>query len=212
MPGSNDRFHIQVAWEERDDPIWHDFAVLDQDASKISHHGWVIPHFKPRADGHLITAPRNHLVMRSTPHFRPLRNRFPYKRQEGIACQRHRIRLLNDRCELEHLRVHVQRRYRPRSDHHTAKSLENRLDGDRWVQTPARAFQPSVRSFPATSTHVRWNIGLGTVALSVSNGSKISRNPPGRRQFNKRVAECDSAHLSRKLPLGWRTKPLFGAR
>jgi len=27
------------------------------------------------------------------------------------------------------------------------------------------------------SKHVKWNIGLGTVAFSVSNGSNINRNP-----------------------------------
>lgn len=38
--------------------------------------------------------------------------------------------------------------------------------------------------FAVIRTHVRWNIGLGTVALSVSNGSRISRNPGGRHHVN----------------------------
>ena len=67
MPGSHDGFHIQVAWEECDDPIWHDFAVLDQDAPKVPDHSRIISHFEPGADGHLITTPRNYLVMRLTP-------------------------------------------------------------------------------------------------------------------------------------------------
>ena len=67
IPGGHDGFHIQVAWEECDDPIWHDFAVLDQDTSKISDHSRIISHFEPRADGHLITTPRDHLTMRSAP-------------------------------------------------------------------------------------------------------------------------------------------------
>jgi len=63
IPGSHDGFHIQVAWEECDDPIWNDFAVLDQDTSKVSDYSRIISHFKPRADGHLITTSRDDLVM-----------------------------------------------------------------------------------------------------------------------------------------------------
>jgi len=67
VPRSHDRFHIEVAREERNDPIRHDFAVLDQDTAKVSDHSRIISNFKPRADGHLIATPSNYLVMRLTP-------------------------------------------------------------------------------------------------------------------------------------------------
>lgn len=35
-------------------------------------------------------------------------------------------------------------------------------------------------------THVKWKTGFGTVALSVSNGSSISRNPEKKINMDRR--------------------------
>ena len=66
IPGGHDGFHIQIAGEERDDPIRHNFAVLDQDAPKVPDHSRIISYFESRADGHLITTPRDNLRIRLT--------------------------------------------------------------------------------------------------------------------------------------------------
>ena len=56
VPCSDDTFHIEIAGEERHDPIRYNFAVFDEDAAEVTYNGWIVPDFKARAYGHLVTA------------------------------------------------------------------------------------------------------------------------------------------------------------
>ena len=56
IPGRDDRFHVKIAREERNDTIRYNLAIFHQDCSKIPNNGWVVSYFKARADGDLITA------------------------------------------------------------------------------------------------------------------------------------------------------------
>ena len=62
IPGSNDTLHVEIAGEESDDSIRHDFAVLDEDASKISDDGRVVSDLEAGAYGNLVTTAGNDLL------------------------------------------------------------------------------------------------------------------------------------------------------
>ena len=49
------------------------------------------------------------------------------------------------------------------------------IDGSK--QLPIRISEWKFIDLPPVGTHVKWKIGFGTVALSVSNGSRMSRKP-----------------------------------
>ena len=56
IPGRNNGLHVEIAREERNDPIRYDLAIFHQDASEIPNNGWVVSYLEARADGNLITA------------------------------------------------------------------------------------------------------------------------------------------------------------
>ena len=64
IPSGDDAFHIQVTWEERDNTVGHDFAVLDQNTTEVTYNGGVVPDFDPRAYGDLVTPSGNDLYLR----------------------------------------------------------------------------------------------------------------------------------------------------
>jgi hypothetical protein len=104
-----------------------------------------------------------------------------HNREERIPVQRHRIAFLYNRCELEHFGVHVQRRNRSRRDYNTAESLKNGANRKCRVKTAIlfRSVSDPEQQTMTAIAHTKWKMGLGIVALSVSNGSRISRNPTG---------------------------------
>ena len=61
IPSCHDALHIKIAWEERDDPIWYNLAIFNEDASEIADNGRVVPDFEPGADRHLVTTSRDDL-------------------------------------------------------------------------------------------------------------------------------------------------------
>ena len=61
VPRGDNALHIQIAWEERDDPIWYNLAIFNEDASEIADNGRVVPDFEPGADGDLVATAGNDL-------------------------------------------------------------------------------------------------------------------------------------------------------
>ena len=61
VPRGNNRFHVEVAGEERNDAVWDDLGVFDEDTAEIANHCRVIANFEPRADSDLVAAARNDL-------------------------------------------------------------------------------------------------------------------------------------------------------
>jgi alpha-ketoglutarate-dependent taurine dioxygenase len=55
VPSSNYGLHVEIAWEEGNDSVWHNFAVFHENTAKVSNHGGIISNFKARADVDLIT-------------------------------------------------------------------------------------------------------------------------------------------------------------
>ena len=46
IPSGDDAFHIQVAGEERHDPVRYNFAVFNEDAPEISYNCRIVTDFK----------------------------------------------------------------------------------------------------------------------------------------------------------------------
>ena len=61
VPRGHDALHVQIAWEERDIPVRHDLAVLDEDAPEVAHHRGLVADFEARADRDLVAAARDDL-------------------------------------------------------------------------------------------------------------------------------------------------------
>lgn len=112
MPRRNDRLHVEITREERDDTIRYNLAVLDQDATKVPDDAWIVPDFEPAAHRDLV---------RATGYD---------EWEETVASKRHRVCFLHYRSELEHFGVHVERRDSPRCDDHAAEAFEDRLDSE----------------------------------------------------------------------------------
>lgn len=63
IPSCDDGLHVKVTREEGHDTIRYNLAVLDEDASKVAHDGRIVPYFKTRTDGDLITTSRDDLLL-----------------------------------------------------------------------------------------------------------------------------------------------------
>ena len=73
IPGGDDALHIKIAGKERDNAVRYDFAILNEDASKVTYNGWVVPDFETGAYCHLVTAPCNNLKTRVVVHSQRVR-------------------------------------------------------------------------------------------------------------------------------------------
>ena len=134
VPRCDDAFHIEVAREERYDSIRHGFAVLDEDAAEVTYNRWIVPDLKPRANGHLVASSRYDLWDQAWRASSQACVDATHQGQKRVPRECHLIRLLHDRCELKHLRIHVQRRDGTGGNDHAAEAFKDRLDGYRGIQ------------------------------------------------------------------------------
>ena len=131
------------------------------------------------------------------------------QREERVARERHRVRLLHDGRELQHLRVHVERRERPGRDHDAAEPLEHGLDRDRRVEA-AVAARPSTRQTVSVSVNVNVSatarVGSARVGARVCGATEMKER--GRTR-NGRSGSAPSRSRSRTARESART--LHGA-
>jgi len=63
IPSCYYRFHIEVTGKECHNSIGYNLAVFDEDATKVTNDGWVVPDFEPRADCDLVTSTSDDLLI-----------------------------------------------------------------------------------------------------------------------------------------------------
>lgn len=189
VPRGDDGLHVQVAREERDDAVRHDLAVLDEDAPEVAHDRGVVPHLEPRADRDLVAPARDDLRQRTGGSAVGGR---PYTRNEGawtLTSGRNELRVSDMAYVSWTTGVNCSIFGYMSSGESVPEVMTTVLNrsntgliamaGSRqlWQASVSRA---AVRRAQCGTTYVRWKIGFGTVAASVSYGSRIRRKPAGQ--------------------------------
>lgn len=62
IPSGNNGFHVQVTRKKGNNAIRDNLTIFNEDAAKIPNDCRIIPDFKSRTDGNLVTATSNDLI------------------------------------------------------------------------------------------------------------------------------------------------------
>ena len=160
IPCGHDGLHVEIAWEERYDPVWDNFAVLDQDAPEVAHHRGVVADLEPRADRDLVAAARDDLRGASAwARARTRRGRTSGRKELRVSVIWYDSCTTGVNCSI--------------------LGYMSRGESVPEVMTTLLKRSNTGPMASEASRQVRWKTGLGTVALSVSKGSRMRMKPRG---------------------------------